>query len=181
MNTWTRNALTFLLTCLALACGAVALAHYILQQRYDAALRILEPRIARLQGLVSVQGDVEQALNGALEALRPSLHAGGAKAQNEIQQKLRQLIDSAGATVVASQSAYEQPSDQRMGRVRLTATVTGEWTNVLRLLETIQSQTPPFEMQTTTVMRENGNSTVEPQVVRLTLQLVAPLATESMK
>lgn len=178
MNFWTRRVavtLSVVFVALGVCVGLVCVA---LWQKYENALHILEPRIERLTGIVRAGSDIDAALNGARETLQPWLHIGGAKAQNDIQQQLRQLIDTTGVTIVASQSVFESGDEQRLGRIRLTATVTGEWPKIVRLLEELQAQRPPFWVRSASLFRENGNASVEPQIVRLTMQLEAPLAGE---
>ena len=178
MNFWTRRVALTLVVALVVLGVAVGLVCAAFWQRYEQALHILEPRIERLSGIVKADSDIDAALNGANESLKLWLHAGGGKAQNDIQQHLRQIIDTTGATIVASQSVFESGDAQRLGRIRLTATVTGEWSKIVSLLEALQAQRPPFWVRSASLFRENGNAAVEPQIVRLTLQLEAPLAGE---
>lgn len=179
MNFWTRRVAVTLSLAFVVLGVCVGLVCVALWQKYENALHILEPRIERLSGIVKAESDIEAALKGARDTLQPWLHIGGAKAQNDIQQQLRQLIDVTGLTIVASQSVYEAGDTQRLGRIRQTATVTGEWPKIVRLLEALQAQRPPFWVRSASLFRENGNAGVEPQIVRLTMQLEAPLAGEA--
>ena len=176
MNAWTRRALFVLIAVCAVLSGLLGAGCYLVWQHYEGAMQTMEPRIERIQGIVNAQGQIESALKNADDTLAPWLHIGGGDAQNRVQQQLRQLIDSSGTTSVASQAALEAGDGEKVARVRLTATVVGEWASVVKLLESLQAQKPLFWVRSATLMRENGGPTSEPQTARLTIQLEAPLA-----
>jgi general secretion pathway protein M len=179
MNAWTRRAALALFVVFLLLSMGGGLAYYLLWHRYENASAVLEPRIERFEGLVKTEANLAAALQGANQTVETWMHQGGVKAQNGIQQQLRQLMGAAGVTVVATQAAFEPADDQRFARIRLTATVTGEWASAVQLLESLQMQKPPFWVRSAVLARENGTDTAEPQLVRMTLQIEAPVAEET--
>ena len=108
--------------------------------------------------------------------MSPWVHPGGENAPNDVQQKLRELIVGSGSTLVSSQVALEPGTDGRMARIRLTATVTGDWSKLVGFMEALQVRLPPFWVQSAIVSRDGANSGTGPQSARLALQLEAPLA-----
>ena len=75
---------------------------------------------------------------------------------------------------MSSQVALEPGADGKLARIRLTATISGEWPKLVRFMETLQTHRPPFWLRSATLSRE-GVAT-GPQNARVTLQLEAPLA-----
>jgi len=181
MNVWLRRAIFTLLLLLALALAGAALVYWMLLNRYGGALQQLEPRSERLEGVVNAGPDIETRLSSASDTVAPWLHPAGDAAQNDIQQQLRQMIVASGGTPVSLQAALEPGTDGKLARIRLTATVTGEWTKLVNLMETLQTHRPPFWVRTATIMREGAASGPGPQSARLGIQLEAPLAPESAK
>lgn len=181
MNVWRRHAVVLLLVLLvgALACAAVV--YRALWGRYDSALLQLEPRSERLEGVVNAGSEIETLLTTASGTVAPLLHPASETAQNDIQQKLRQMIMASGSTLVSSQVALEPGVDGKLARIRLTATVTGEWVKLLSFMESLQTYRPPFWVRTANITREGASSGAGPQNARLSLQLEAPLAPEKAK
>lgn len=176
MNAWTRNALlTALLAVLALL-AAAGLTYRTLWNRYDAALSQLEARSERLDGLVNAGPDIATRLDAVRQAVAPWLHPAGENAQNDVQQRLRELISASGNTLVSSQVALEPGGEGKLARVRLTATLTGEWARLVRFMQDLQLRMPPLWVTTASLSREGANTPGAPQTARLTLQLDAPLA-----
>jgi general secretion pathway protein M len=111
----------------------------------------------------------------------PLVHPAGETSQNDIQQKLRQMIMASGGTLVSSQVALEPGVDGKLARIRLTATVNGEWVKLVSFMESLQTHRPPFWVRTANITREGASSGAGPQNARLSLQLEAPLAPEKAK
>lgn len=178
MNVWTRRAASVALLLLLGALACAALVYRALWMRYDNAQQQLESRSERLDGLVNVGPEIETLLETARKSVTPLLHPAGENAQNDIQQRLRELIASSGNTLVSSQVALEPGADGKLARIRLTATVSGEWVKLVRFMETLQTQRPPFWVRTVSISREGPNNAAAGQNARVTLQLEAPLAPE---
>ncbi|MEW6694983.1 Type II secretion system (T2SS), protein M subtype b [Tepidimonas thermarum] len=178
MNPWTRRALAVPAVLLLAIAAAVAGAATWLLQRYQTGLQILEPRIERLAGLVEAGGDIQAQLEQATQQVGPWLHPSSPNVSTEVQQRLRALIDGAGLTSVALQAA-EPDASGTLKRVRISATVTGPWPNAVRFLQNLQQQRPVLWVQSMGVMREGRDAPTEPQTVRLTLQIDAPVAPEA--
>ncbi|MGP1691081.1 MAG: type II secretion system protein GspM [Giesbergeria sp.] len=173
---WVRHtgvALALAALCL-LASGA--LLYRSLWTRYDSALGQLEARSERLEGIVKSGPEIEALLEKARAAVTPWVHPAGENAPNDVQQKLRELVVNSGGTLVSSQVALEPGVDGQMARVRLTATVTGDWPTLLHLMEALQTRLPPLWVRSVTVSREGASSGTGSQNARLALQLEAPLA-----
>lgn len=178
MNPWTRRALVVPIVLLLAIAAAVAGSATWLLQRYQTGLQILEPRIERLAGVVEAGGDIQAQLEQATQQVAPWLHPAGPNVSTEVQQRLRALIDGAGLTSVALQAA-EPDASGAVTRVRISATLTGPWPAAMRLLQTLQQQRPAFWVQSLSVLREGRDAPTEPQTVRLTLQIDAPVVREA--
>jgi len=178
MNPWTRRALIVSATLALLIAVAVGAASQWLLHRYQTGLQTLEPRIERLAGVVEEGPQIQARLEQATQQIAPWVHPGGPNASTEVQQRLRQLIDGAGLTAVALQAA-EPDASATIARVRISATLTGPWPTALGFLQTLQQQRPVFWVQSLALMREGRDAPTEPQTVRLTLQIDAPVAREA--
>lgn len=179
MNAWTRRALlTVLLAALVLLAGA-GLAYRTLWSGYDGALSQLEARSERLDGLVNAGPDIAERLESARRAVAPWLHPAGENAANDVQQSLRELISATGNTLVSSQVALEPGAEGKLARVRLTATITGDWPRLVRFMQDLQRRTPPFWVSTASLSREGANTAGAAQTARLAVQLDAPLAPQA--
>ena len=175
-NIWLRR--TWIVLALLAVCLLVAgaLLYRSLWTRYDSALGQLEARSERLEGIVNSGPQIEALLAKARANVSPWVHPGGENAPNDVQQKLRELIVNSGGTLVSSQVALEPGADGQMSRVRLTATVSGDWPKLVRFMETLQTHLPPFWVRSVTVLRDGATNGPGPQSARLALQLEAPLA-----
>lgn len=180
-NIWRRRAMVSLLVLVLCALAGSALAYRALWARYDSALAQLEPRSERLEGVVNAGSEIETLLASASSTVAPLLHPAGDTAQTDVQQKLRQMIVASGGTLVSSQVALEPGEEGKLARIRLTATVSGEWAKLVTFMESLQAQRPPFWVRTANLAREGSSTGPGPQTARLTLQLEAPLAPEKAK
>ena len=176
MNPWTRNATTVVLVLALCILAGAGFGYRALWQRMNGALGQLESRSERLDGVVKAGPEIEARLGTVRNTVSPLLHPAGENAQNDIQQRLRELITLTGGTLVSSQAVLESGTDGKLDRVRLTATVTGEWVKLVGFMESLQSHRPPFWVRSITISREGANAAAGPQNARLALQLDAPLA-----
>lgn len=177
-NIWLRRSVVVLLLLLLAGLATTALVYRALWMRYDSALEQLEPRSERLEGVVNAGTDIETLLGSASATVAPWLHPAGETAQNDVQQKLRQMIMASGSTLVSSQVALEAGADGKLARIRLTATVSGDWPTLVRFMEALQMHRPPFWVRTANISRDGAGSGAGPQSARLALQLEAPLVPE---
>ncbi len=176
MNIWTRRAIVTVLLCGLVVLACAALVYHALWGRYDKAQQLLESRSERLDGIVSAGPDIQALLETVRQSVSPLVHPGGESAQNEMQQQLRELISSSGSTLVSSQVAVESAADGKLARVRLTATITGEWVKLLHFMGTLQTHTPALWVRAVSIMRDGANTGASGQNSRITLQLEAPIA-----
>lgn len=176
MNSWTRNAVFIILALSLCLLAGAGLAYRALWTRYDGALGQFESRSERLDGVVQAGAEIQARLGVARSTITPLLHPAGENAQNDVQQGLRELITRSGGTLVSSQAVLEPGADGKLDRIRLTATVTGEWVKLVRFMENLQSHRPPYWVRTVTISREGASAAAAPQNARMALQLDAPLA-----
>jgi general secretion pathway protein M len=175
MNAWTRRALLIpisVLLCVIAMSFAFATRLY---HRYQADLSTIEPRIERLSGVVEAGVNIQTNLQLAAQTLEPWLHPSSVGVQTEVQQRLRQLIDGSGLTTVALQAA-EPDSSLTLPRLRISATLSGSWSSMLRAMQALQQHRPAFWVQSVSVLREGRDAPSESQLVRLVLQIDAPLS-----
>ena len=107
MNPWTRRALGIVVL---LCFGALVVAagvYRVLWMRYEQGLAQFESRSERIDGVILAGAAIEKRMAQVRDVVVPMLHANGPNAENEIQQKLREVISSSGATLVSSQAALE--------------------------------------------------------------------------
>lgn len=180
-NIWLRRSITALLLLVVFALTCAALAYRTLWNRYDSALQQLEPRSERLEGIVNAGAEIETLLGSASSTVTPWVHPAGESAQNDVQQQLRQMIVASGSTLVSSQVALEPEGEGKLARIRLTATINGDWAKLLGFMESLQRHRPPFWVRTVNITREGVGSGSGPQMARITLQLEAPLARQGGK
>lgn len=176
MNVWTRSAALVVFVLLLCVLAAAGLVYRSLWIRYDGALQQFESRSERIDGIVQAGDEIQQRLGVARTAITPMLHPAGENAQNDVQQRLRELIARSGGTLVSSQAVLEPGADGKLNRIRLTATVTGEWVQLVRFTEKLQANRPPYWVRSATISREGSNVAAGPQTARMALQLDAPLA-----
>lgn len=181
MNAWTRRAgVGVVLLALVMLAGG-AFVYRALWTRYDSVQVKLESRSERLDGVVNAGPDIEAMLSSARNVVTPWLHPAGSNAQNDIQQQLRSLIMASGGTLVSSQAVQEPAVDGKLANIRLTATVTGDWSKLILFMEKLQTHRPPFWVRNASLLREGSSAGNGPQSARLTLQLDAPLAPEKVQ
>ena len=125
MNVWRRHSVVLLLVLLVGAFACAALIYSTLWARYNNALQQLEPRSERLEGVVNAGAEIETLLSAASSTVAPLVHPAGETSQNDIQQKLRQMIMASGGTLVSSQVALEPGVDGKLARIRRTALLSG--------------------------------------------------------
>lgn len=178
MNAWTNRALATALLCLLALLAGAGLAYRAHWNRYDSAQSQLESRSERIDGLVRAGPAIASRLESARQAVAPWLHPAGENAANDTQQRLRELIDATGNTLVSSQVALEPAAEGRLASVRLTATLTGDWPRLVRFMQDLQARMPPFWVRSASLARESASTPGAAQTARLTLQLQAPLAPE---
>ena len=180
MNAWTRRALGIVvLLCLG-GLAVVGGVYRVLWMRYEQGLAQFESRSERIDGVILAGPAIEKRMTQARDMVAPMLQANGPNAENDIQQKLREIIASSGATLVSSQAALEPVAEGKyVQRYKLTATVTGEWGKLVRLMERLQTHAPPFWIQSVSILREGLPTGA--QNARLTVQLEAPLAPAGSK
>ncbi|QTD45045.1 type II secretion system protein GspM [Ottowia testudinis] len=176
LHPWSRRALLTLVAAALLVLIGCALIYRAMWSRYGAGLDQLESRIERLDGVLQSGADIQGRLAAARRQVQPWLYPGGDSAQNDVTQRLRELVVAAECTLVSSQAAAVAGEDGKLSRIRLSATVTGDWAQLLQLLERLQSQQPPLWTSSVNLMREGGNTPNAPQKARLGLQLEATLA-----
>ncbi|MBS0506421.1 MAG: general secretion pathway protein GspM [Proteobacteria bacterium] len=178
MNAWTQRALLTALICLLAVAGTAAWGYRALWSHYDGAQSLLQSRSERLDGVISVGPEIETTLTALRDNLQPWLRAGGEAAQNDTQQRLRELISASGSTLISSQVALEPAAEGKLAAVRLTATVAGDWTALAQLMQTLHGNMPPLWVRAASFQRDGSNTGAQGQKARITLQLEAPLVPE---
>lgn len=178
MNVWTQRALLTLLVGLLTAAGGAAWVYRSLWSHYDSTQNQLQSRSERLDGVISVGPDIESTLQSLRDNLQPWLRADGEAAQNDTQQRLRELILASGSTLISSQVALEPAAEGKLAAVRLTATVAGDWTALARFMQTLHTTMPPLWVRSASFQRDGANTGAQGQKARITLQLEAPLTPE---
>ena len=180
LHPWARNAAVVTAALGFLFLLLLALVYWLNWARYERAREQIESRIARLDGVLASSAEIDARLARARRSISPWLHQGGDAGQNAILQRLRDLVVSSGATLISSQAAtVPAESERKLPKVRVSATVSGEWAQLVQLSAALQAQRPPYLVHSLNIQREGqaGNKAV--QKARMTLQLDVPLAESS--
>ena len=158
----------------------VAWVYWLNWARYARAQDQIDSRIARIDGILASSADIDARLAQAKTAVGPWLHKGGADAQNEILQRLREMVVASGATLVSSQAAaVPAEGEQQLARVRVSATVSGEWPQLVQLGQALQAQRPLYLVRSLNIQREGQVAGKTSQKARMTFQLEAPISAPS--
>ena len=175
LHRWARMAALVTAGFVVLLFLLVAWVYAVNWMRYDNALDQVESRISRLDGILGSTAEIDSRLEQARQAVDPWFHNGGAAGQNALLQRLRELVVSNGATLISSQvAAVPAESEQKLPKVRISATVTGEWSQLVQLSAALQAQRPPYLVHALNVQREGQANNKTTQKARMTLQLDAP-------
>lgn len=144
-----RDATVIFLT-LLLALVPLALAGWYLYSKHQwATSKIAEvtPRYARLTGLLANKDNLQQATdraNAQVIAYVFPANQDAVQLGNEVQQKMRGVLSSAGLTVVSSQvmPAKESKDDKEFERIPLTVRAEGELLAVYLAIAALSEQKP---------------------------------------
>lgn len=178
MNVWTRRAIAIPLAVGGMLILLVATAAYMLHNHYQHLRGTLEPRLERLLGIIHAASDIQASLSQAVQQLGPWVHPASTNPATDVQKLLRQMVDAAGLTTVALQ-AVEPTTEPTLTRIRLSATVAGSWASTVLLLRVLEQQRPALWVQSFSIQRDGRDMPNEPQIVRLVLQIEAPVAQEA--
>ncbi|MFD1710185.1 general secretion pathway protein GspM [Ottowia sp. GY511] len=177
LHPWTKRAVWAVAACLLLVVFVLGWLYWVNWSRYSTAQEQLESRISRLDGILAASADIDTRLSQARAAVGPWLHKGGSEGQNAVLQSLRELVVASGATLVSSQAAtVPAESEQKLPKVRVSATVAGEWAQLVQLGQALQAERPPYLVHSLNIQREGQASNKAAHRARLTLQLDAPIA-----
>ncbi len=177
LSPWARKAAWVTAGLLLLLVLIFAWLYWINWARYARAQEQIESRIARIDGILASSAEIDARLTQARQSVGPWLHKAGSDSQNEILQRLRELVVASGATLISSQAAsVPAEADQQLARVKITATVSGEWAQLVQLAQSLQAQRPPYWVKSLNLQREGQVSGKTSQRARMTLQMDAPLA-----
>ena len=149
---------------------------YIAQKHQWAKARLaeLEPRYARLAGVDTQRASIDQALSRAnhiqAEYIYPR-NLDAVQTGNAVQQKVRDLLTSAGLTVVSSQ-VLPAKEDKGFDRIPLTVRAEGELLAVDTALSVLGEQLPVLLMSDIEVRNQGTLQSMNDKAPpRLTLQL----------
>ena len=177
LNPWARRAAWAIAAFLVALVVVVGWAYWANWARYRSAQEQLETRMARLDGILASSSEIDAQLTQARAAVSPWFHPGGSDGQNAALQGLRDLVVASGATLVSSQAAaVPAESEQKLPRVRISATVTGEWAQLVQLGEALQAKRPPYLVHALNIQREGLANNKAAHRARMTVQLDVPLA-----
>ncbi len=180
LSPWAKKSAWVSAAVLLLLLVLLAWIYWVNWARYASAQDQIESRIARIDGTLASSADIEARLTQVRQATGPWLHKGGADAQNEILQRLREMVVASGATLVSSQAAaVPAEGEQQLARVRVSATVSGEWPQLVQLGQALQAQRPLYLVRSLNIQREGQVAGKTSQKARMTFQLEAPISAPS--
>lgn len=141
-NTWILTA-TFAVLLLPLVIGA----GYVFQKHQWASARLaeLEPRYARLSGILTAESELEEANVKSAQTLSAYLHSSDKvlnQLGNEVQQQVRDVLVAGGLRVGSTQILPAKPDNSGFDRVQLTIKAEGELLALQTALVGLQSIKP---------------------------------------
>ena len=144
-----REATVIALTALLALVPLVLIAGYLYskQQWADSKISEVSPRYARLTGLIANKGNLLQASDMAGAQVFAYVYPSAQDAVqigNEVQQKMRGVLSSAGLTVVSSQvmPVKDSKDDKEFERIPLTVRAEGELLAVYLAIAAMSEQKP---------------------------------------
>ncbi|MEG0922392.1 MAG: type II secretion system protein GspM [Comamonas sp.] len=171
-----KELLILLLTFLVILLPLMGLGVYVVKKHAWAQSRLteLEPRYARLRGLDLQRDEIDQALDRALkmrgEYVYP-LAQDVAQTGNAVQQKVRDLLTTAGLTVVSSQ-VLPAKEEKGFDRIPLSVRAEGDLLAVDSALSVLNEQLPVLLLSDVEVRNQGTLQVMSEKVApRLTLQL----------
>lgn len=179
-----RQELVILLfTVLLVLLPMVGLGVYVAQKHVWAQTRLneFEPRFARLRGLDLQRDEIDAALERALKIRTEYVYPAAqdvAQTGNAVQQKLRELLTTAGLTVVSSQV---MPAKEEKGfdRIPLIVRAEGELLAVDSALSVLGEQLPVMLLGDVEVRNQGALQNMnEKMAPRLTLQMTLSVLRE---
>ena len=157
------GALAVLLLALAAAALWVAGVH----QRAAARLAELEPRHARLAGLLQSGERLTQSQQALQANLAQFVHppeADAAQLGNTVLQRVRELATARGLRVTSSQAATPR-EDKGFDRIGLNLRVEGDWPQLVALLRELAQLRPAVYTSTLQLGVQHGGAQGGPQTV----------------
>lgn len=180
MSAWqqvaTRQRLTLLGTLAVLLLPVVLAGFYVAQRHAQAQVNLaqLEPRHARLQGVLAQIGDIDVAREQA-QALRARYlypaSQDAAQTGNLAQQRMRDLLTAAGMQVRSSQ-VQPAKEDHGFDRIGLTLTAEGDLLALQSALAVLSAQAPVVVLSDLDIRVSGGLGNHAPtESPRLTVQM----------
>ena len=162
------------LTLMALV-GGVSYIAWGVKQRAEQQLADIEPRHARLLGLLAAQSTLDGTME-KVQALRAELiypsTQDAAQAGNAAQQRARDILTSAGLQVLSSQ-VLQPKEDTGFDRIALTFRTEGHAVALLGALVALRSQTPTLVVSELEVQSQSTQPDAAPRLaVQLTLTVM---------
>ena len=148
------------------------------RHEYQASIDSLEPRIARLRGLIETEAELQQVageVNRRIPGLVYSKDQDRATVSANLQQEVRQILVDAGLSVTNSQ-VLPVREQELFDYVAVKVTVRGSMANVDAALSSLASYMPLVLVESLDIApRRSGrrNTAVTDQAVTATLQLLS--------
>lgn len=136
------QALTLLLLVLPLLGAAYVV--WFKHQRVEGILAGIEPRYARLQGLIDSQADLlalESKASAQLARLAYPSTTDAAKSGNDAQQRIRSLFADSRLDVISTQVLPAKETG-KFDKISITVRVEGDLSGIQAALEKLSAQTP---------------------------------------
>ncbi len=156
--------------------GCALLVAYVLElhARFDWAqstLEQIEPRYARLAGLLQAAPDIEAALERTSSQLSGFVYPSATTADRmgtDLQQRARQVAEAAGLSVINSRIAPGEDGEL-LESVRLVLTVQGTQLHLRQMLLTLPSEAPRIRLEALQVQAARGRGEIDRISAQLTL------------
>ncbi|MDR0479852.1 MAG: type II secretion system protein M [Burkholderiaceae bacterium] len=128
----------------------------------------IEPRYARISGLLEKQQQIQQASKALETSLARYVYPSDGDASqigNQVLQKVRDLASAAGLRVTSSQSqpAKEDNNHPGLDRIAIDLRIEGDWNALQGLLSDLTRQTPAIYQNTLQLTSQGSGWAVNPK------------------
>ncbi|MDR2990619.1 MAG: type II secretion system protein M [Burkholderiaceae bacterium] len=129
----------------------------------------IEPRYARISGMLQKQEQIKQVGKGLSASLAQYVYPQSGDASqigNQVLQKVRDLATTQGLRVTSSQSqpAKEDNDHPGLDRIAVNLRIEGDWNALQGLLADLTRQTPAIYQNTLQLIVQGGGRSMDPKM-----------------
>lgn len=154
--------------------GSLALELRTRHQWADEALEQIQPRYARLAGLVESEAQIHSALQSTLQSLGAYVYPAQTpvdRVGTDLQQRARRVAEEGGLSVLNSRILPAR-ADNGLEIVALVITVQGDAAQLRAMLVALPDEQPTIQIEGATIQAARGRTQQSSLTVQLTLSVI---------